>query len=130
MRSTYPATFYIACAGVQTTTIMASDHQSIQNDNLVGNVTLGGDFCLDLQTLGMLEVWAAPLAGGGIAVVLFNRSPGDDEIVANWADIGATQGASYRVFDIWAGVDRGVFAKSYTAAVPARATVYLTLTPS
>ena len=78
----------------------------------------------------MLEVWAGPLSNGGIAVVLFNRSPGDDEIVANWIDIGATAGAAYDVFDVWAGVNRGKFSNAYTAAVPARATVYLVLSPS
>ena len=109
---------------------MAADHQGIQNDDLVGNVTLGGDFCLDLQTLGMLEVWAAPLAGSRFAVVLFNRSPGDDHIVGNWADIGADPATAYHVYDIWAGADRGTFTESYTAAVPARATAYLILTPA
>ena len=78
----------------------------------------------------MLEVWAAPLSGGRIAVVLFNRSPGDDEIVANWADIGAAPGAAYDVYDIWADSDRGSFTNTYTAAVPARATAYLILTPA
>ena len=78
----------------------------------------------------MLEVWAGPLVNGGIAVVLFNRSPGIDEIVANWSDIGAQQGVAYAVYDVWAGVDRGTFLRSYTAAVPARATVYLVLTPA
>ena len=82
-----------------------------------------------LQTLGMLEVWAGPLSDDRLAVVLFNRSPGDDEIVANWVDIGATVGISYDVYDVWAGVDRGIFNKVYNAAVPARSTVYLILTP-
>ena len=27
---------------------MASDHESIINDNLIGGVTTGGDFCLDV----------------------------------------------------------------------------------
>ncbi len=30
--------------------IMASDHVSIIDDDLVGHVTAGGDFCLDLVT--------------------------------------------------------------------------------
>jgi len=62
-------------------------------------------------------------------VVLFNRSPGDDEVVARWSDIGAAPGASYGVFDVWAGADRVSFTGSYTAAVPARATAYIILTP-
>ncbi len=76
----------------------------------------------------MLEVWAGPLSDGRIAVVLFNRSPGDDTMVVHWSDIGAT--GSYAVYDIWKGSASGVFAGSYTTDVPARATVYLLLTPA
>ena len=47
---------------------MAADAQNILSDNLVGGVTVGGEFCLDLWTGGMLEVWAGPLTGGRIAV--------------------------------------------------------------
>jgi hypothetical protein len=55
------------------TTVLASDHLGIINDNLVGGVTIGGDFCLDLVTGGLLEVWAGPLSGDRWAISLFNR---------------------------------------------------------
>ena len=32
------------------------------NDNLVGGVTRGGDYCLQLSTGGLLEVWVGPLS--------------------------------------------------------------------
>lgn len=78
----------------------------------------------------MLEVWAAPLAGGRFAVVLFNRSPGDDSIVVQWADIGADPSSRLDVYDVWAKANRQTYIGNYTAAVPARATVYLLLTPA
>ncbi len=113
-----------------TTTVMAADHTGILDDDLVGGVSVGGDFCLDLVTGGMLEVWAGPLTGGRIAVALFNRSPGDDTITARWADIGAAAGAAYSVRDIWAAADRGSFAGSFTSKVPAHSTVYLVMSPA
>ena len=107
----------------------AADHLGIIDDDLIGHVTSGGDFCLDIMTGGMLEVWAGPLVGGRIAVALFNRSPGVDTISALWADIGAGAGRAYLVRDVWAGADRGAFTGSYAATVPAHSTVFLVLSP-
>jgi alpha-galactosidase len=78
----------------------------------------------------MLEVWAAPLSGGRFAVVLFNRSPGDDSIVVHWADIGVDPNTRLDVYDVWANANRQAYIGNYTAAVPARATAYLLLTPA
>ena len=93
-------------------------------------MTVGGDFCLDLVTGGMLEVWAGPLTGNRIAVALLNRSPSTDTIVALWGDIGASSGVSYVVRDVWEESDVGTFTGSYTSIVPAHASVFLVLTPS
>jgi hypothetical protein len=183
------------------------DHVGIINDNLVGNVTTGGDFCLDLVTGGMLEVpcvrarivggccccpspcvpstpraarawlalkeltwaafalavrarapsarkplafrvhalggvlcpgegvvwrqracpatvydvqvWAAPLALGRVAVTLFNRSPAPDSITASWEVLGLAPSASFDVFDVWAGASRGVFSGQVRVCVSA-----------
>lgn len=78
----------------------------------------------------MLEVWAAPLSGGRFAVVLFNRSPGEDNITVYWTDIGADPNARLDVFDVWTNTSRSAYVSNYTAVVPARATVYLVLTPA
>ena len=86
--------------------------------------------CLGLTTFGGLEVWAAPLVGGRIGVVLFNRSPQVDEITARWADIGAEAAQKYAVRDVWAAADRGSFSAKYTCQVPAHATTLLVLTPA
>ena len=61
-----------AAQGSAGSTITAADHTGIINDDLVGGVTTGGDFCLDLVTGGMLEVWASQLSTGW-AVSVFNR---------------------------------------------------------
>ena len=96
----------------------------------MGGVTRGGDFCLDLVTGGALEVWAAPLTGGRIGVVLFNRSPAADVIACKWADVGAAAGRTYTVRDAWAAADVGDFVDSYTPpAIPAHGVATLLLTP-
>ena len=81
--------------------IAASDTTGIINDNLVGGVSTGGEFCLDLVTGGMLEVWVGPLSGARFAVALFNRSPGPDSITLPFQALNLTAGTSMRVFDIW-----------------------------
>jgi hypothetical protein len=104
---------------------------NLYDDDLVGNVTVGGAFCLDVTTMGLLETWAGPLTGGRIAVALFNRSPADDVVTAAWPAIGAPSPATaYAVRDIWAAADRGTFTGSYSATVPAHGTAFLVLTPA
>ena len=115
--------------------IRAADNASIIDDDLVGGVTSGGDFCLDVRTWGMLEVWTAPLAGGRYAAVLFNRSPSVDDIMlswsadlASWGDVPPT--ARFAVRDVWAASEEGDFEGAYTATgVPAHGVTMLILTP-
>lgn len=109
---------------------IVADATDIIDDDLVGNVTVGGAFCLQLTTGGLLEVWAAPLTGGRVAVALFNRSPSDDAIVVRWADVGLAPGASVNVRDIWQAANVGTFHADFTRPVKAHATVYLVLTPA
>lgn len=109
---------------------------AVLDDDLVGNVTVGGDFCLDLVTGGTLEVWAAPLTGARWAVALFNRSPADDTITVEWGVLSMPGGAappptaSFTVRDVWAGVNLGPFNASYSAPVVSRGVALLILTPS
>lgn len=110
--------------------IVADDTTGIIDDDLVGGVTVGGAFCLQLTTGGMLEVWAGALSGGRVAVALFNRSPADDVIAVRWADVGLAAGARVAARDIWASSDLGVFSADFTRPVTAHAAVYLVLTPA
>ncbi len=82
-------------------------------------------------------MWVAPLSGGRWGAVLFNRSPAPDSITLEWEVLtggGAPPvppTARFDVRDVWAGLDRGVFAAAYTApTVAAHGVVMLVLTPS
>ena len=70
---------------------------------------------------GDVEVWARPLADGGYAVGLFNRSASAAQVTALWSDI-AFQGA-HAVRDLWAHADRGTASGAYAAEVPAHGVV-------
>ena len=111
-------------------TRIAATDGGLLDDDLVGGVTRGGDFCLDLVTGGGLESWTAPLTGGRWAAALLNRSPARDTLTLDWASINATAGARFAVRDVWQGADVGTFAGSYTTAVEAHAAAYLILTPA
>jgi len=107
-----------------------ADAGAVIDDDFLGHVTVGGDFCLDLVPGGALETWAGPLAGGRVAVALWNRSPGADAIAVRFGDFGAPAGARFSVRDVWAAADRGVFAGAYTAQVESLAVALLVLTPA
>ena len=79
---------------------------------------------------GALEVWAAPLSGGDVAVVLFNRRLLPARIVARWDDVGLRASASARVRDVWMRADRGDFEGSFGCDVPGHGVVMLRLSPS
>jgi hypothetical protein len=115
-------------AGTPSTTIRANDGNII-DDDLIGNVTSGGDFCLQLNTAGLLEVWAGALSGDRLAVALLNRSPGADRISVRWQDVGLAAGTTVKVRDLWAHADLGTFSTDFTLPVASRETMLLLLTP-
>ncbi|KAJ6818479.1 alpha-galactosidase-like [Iris pallida] len=51
---------------------------------------------------GDLEVWAGPLSGGRVVVVLWNRGSGKASITANWSDIGLKSSDVVKARDLWA----------------------------
>jgi hypothetical protein len=68
---------------------------------------------------GALEVWAGPLAGGDLVVVLFNRNaPGPANVTVSWSALGLDPASPRRVRDIWARADVGVYTGAYTTQVP------------
>jgi hypothetical protein len=81
---------------------------------------------------GALEVWSAPLSAssGSYAVVLFNRSPANSTITANWTDLGLNPSAQYAVRDLWAHADLGTFSGSFSALVPTHGVSAVKLTPA
>jgi hypothetical protein len=74
-----------------------------------------------------LQVFGKTLTGTGRrAVVLLNRTDSAADITARWADLGISGSATIR--DPWTGTDVGVSDSGYTARVPDRTAVLLTLT--
>lgn len=68
---------------------------------------------------GALEVFAGPLEGGDIVVVLFNRNaPEAVNMTASWTDLGLNPSAQIKVRDIWARADLGIFTGSFTTTTP------------
>ncbi|KAJ4803407.1 Alpha-galactosidase [Rhynchospora pubera] len=55
-----------------------------------------------VQSYNGLEVWAGPLSGGRVAVVLWNRASYQATITANWASIGLKSSAVVDARDLWA----------------------------
>ncbi|MBU2667305.1 ricin-type beta-trefoil lectin domain protein [Actinoplanes bogorensis] len=73
-----------------------------------------------------LQVYSKTLSGTGKrAVLLLNRTGATANITARWASMGLT--GSVVVRDPWAGSNLGSFATSYTASVPSKQAVLLTV---
>lgn len=78
---------------------------------------------------GDREVWAKPLAGGGRALVLFNRGEAPAEIRADWAMLEVPASVTFAVRDLWAHRDLGKRRGSIAATVAPHGVVMLALKP-
>ncbi|RUL77751.1 glycoside hydrolase family 27 protein [Dyella choica] len=74
-----------------------------------------------------LEVWARPLADGGRAVVLFNRSERPADITANWTDLGFPTTVALKVRDLWTHKSLGSVTGHFTAKVAPHGVVMVKL---
>jgi hypothetical protein len=74
---------------------------------------------------GDLEVWSRRLAGGAIAVGLFNRGADHSKVTARWSDLGIK--GSKNVRDLWAHSDRDEASGVYSADVASHGVVMLKL---
>ncbi|PUZ69921.1 hypothetical protein GQ55_2G166800 [Panicum hallii var. hallii] len=54
-----------------------------------------------VQKDGNQEVWAGPLGGGRVAVVLWNRGPVEASITARWSSIGLGASTVVDAHDLW-----------------------------
>ncbi len=71
---------------------------------------------------GKTEVWMKPLADGGRAVLMFNRSDDAGQVLNwgfSWKDLGYPSRIKLKVRDLWAHKDLGTHAGSFRATVPA-----------
>jgi alpha-galactosidase len=76
---------------------------------------------------GDAEVWSRPLADGGRAVVLLNRSSQARRIAVRWADLGYPAGLKLRVRDLWRGKDLPRAAGGFEAETPPHGVVMVRL---
>lgn len=74
---------------------------------------------------GPLEVWSKPLAGGDVAVGLFNKTSSPAEITVKLSAVGWQGRAVAR--DLWAHRKMGEIRDAYSAMVPGRGVVLLRL---
>ena len=79
-----------------------------------------------------LQVWAGPLAGGDVVVLLLNT---DDSaaatITASWAEIGLDKGVTVSAQDLWTGESMGVLTNGVVSAnVAPHDTAVIRLTPT
>jgi alpha-galactosidase len=77
---------------------------------------------------GDLEVWAKQLRDGSRAVVLLNRGR-EQEISANWEDLGYPSHVSASVRDLWQHKDLGKFDGKVFGAVASHGVVMITVKP-
>jgi alpha-galactosidase len=78
---------------------------------------------------GDLEVWSKQLKDGGRAVVLLNRSGAEQEITANWQDLGYPSNVNASVRDLWQHKDLGKMSGKFSARVPSHGVVMVTVKP-
>ncbi|RDX77730.1 Alpha-galactosidase 1, partial [Mucuna pruriens] len=79
---------------------------------------------------GDLEIWAGPLSGYRVAVVLLNRGPLRIAITANWDDIGIPPRTIVEARDLWEHKTlKSVFTDKLTATVDAHACKMYVLKP-
>ena len=111
--------------------LMASDRVNIRDDDKQGNVSMGGDFCLDIVADLDSEVWVGPLAEKKWAVALLNRHIlANASITLDWAMLNVSATTSFDVRDIWEGKDLGKMTGKFVANVKPRAVTYLLLEPT
>jgi alpha-galactosidase len=78
---------------------------------------------------GDLEVWVKQLKDGSRAVVLLNRGTAEQEIAANWEDLGYPRHVSASVRDLWQHKDLGKFSGEFSAPVAPHGVVVVTVKP-
>jgi alpha-galactosidase len=78
---------------------------------------------------GDLEIWAKQLKDGNRAVVLLNRGGAEQNISANWEDLGYPNHLSASVRDLWQHKDLGKFTGRFSASVASHGVVMVTVKP-
>ncbi|PNX92633.1 alpha-galactosidase 2, partial [Trifolium pratense] len=77
-----------------------------------------------------LEVWASPLSGNRLAVVLWNRSSSKAMVTAAWSDLDLEPGTSVDVRDLWLHSTQSSVSGDISAELESHACKMYILTPS
>ena len=70
-----------------------------------------------------------PVNDGSRAVILLNRGTGDQQITANWEDLGYPATVSASVRDLWQHKDLGKLTGKFSAAVASHGVVMVIVKP-
>ena len=124
----------VALATAAGGTLRAAATDIFDDDN-VGGVSVGGEFCLEIASGSTLETWAgqlSPDAASGAsrwAVALFNRSPAMDVVGLAFAQLpGRGAATAFVVHDVWRNTTDATSAAEYLVNVPAHDTALLVVT--
>ncbi|HXY20246.1 MAG TPA: glycoside hydrolase family 27 protein [Gemmatimonadales bacterium] len=119
-------------AGNDLRTMSAATRDILTNREVlaVDQDSLGTEGWLAEQVTPGLQVWVKPLAGGGRAVALLNRTDAGARIAVDWPGVGLARGAAAQVRDLWAHAERGRHVGSWAAQVPAHGIVLVKITPA
>ncbi|XP_044490693.1 alpha-galactosidase-like [Mangifera indica] len=82
-----------------------------------------------VKKTGDLEVWAGPLSGNRIAVILWNRGFSKATITADWSDIGLKSSSVVDARDLWAHSTTNSVREKLEASVESHACKMYILTP-
>jgi hypothetical protein len=107
----------------------------IYDDDNVGGVRVGGEFCLEIASGSTLETWAGQLSpdpssgASRWAVALFNRSPSMDVVGLEFAQLpGRGAATAFVVHDVWHNTTDPTSAADYLVNVAAHDTALLIVT--
>jgi alpha-galactosidase len=78
---------------------------------------------------GDLEVWAKQLKDGSRAVILFNRTPSDQNMTVTWEEIGYPAHLRASVRDLWQHKDLAETTGKFGATVASHGVVMVTVRP-
>lgn len=76
------------------------------------------------------QVFARPLAGGELAVVLLNRAEAPAQLTVSWAELGLPDGAKMNVRDVTNLKDLPTASGSFSSTVGKHDVAFIRLSPS
>ena len=78
---------------------------------------------------GDVEVWAKQMKDGSRTVVLFNRGADQQEVTANWTDLGYPANLNASIRDLWEHKDLGKVTGKFSARVASHGVLMVSVKP-